>query len=350
MNAHRRPSPRPALAWRHRAVLLAMGLSAAAQAGPAHAAAIVPNGIPFTEVLNFSYNPLGTGLNYGNPCCDYLNTVNSAPAAPATSSYAQSGAWGSVAGTASANLATGQLKMRSNVVDADGTGHPSLQTNAIFGDSFHASTPGGSPFTWSAASQAAFTLNLSGSLTSSAPLPSLGPGAFVVLSILRPGTLDPAKPLINGPTAEQYFYWNIGNPGEQISYTDQAGNSQPLTPTGSFTSIPPVLTASFRPGGDFDWVLFLGASGQLGGAGSSFDLDLSHTLTLGYAGPQGSVTTAASRQFANFNPTLAPAAVPEPASLTLLGAGLALGLVMRLATVLGGPLRRELRGRTCQPA
>lgn len=311
-------------AWQRIGLAAAVGMAWAAGAPAARA-----GGIPFTEALNFSFNPLGSGINYPNPCCDYLNTVNSAPAAPAASNYAQSGAWGSVFGSASANLATGQLKMRASVVDIDGSAFPSLQTNAIFGDSFHASTPGGSPFTWSARSQAAFTLNLSGSLASSAPLPTLGPDAFVVLSILQPGTLDPAKPLINGPTAEQYFYWNIGNPGQQIYYVDQAGNHQLLTPTGNFLDIPPTLTASFRPNGDFDWVLFLGASGQLSTAGSSFDIDLSHTLTLGYAGPDGSVTTAASQQFANFGPTLPPASVPEPASLALVAGGLALALVRR---------------------
>lgn len=312
-----------------RQIILACCTAAAipAAANNAHAAAI-----PFNEALQFSNNPLGSGINYANPCCDYVNTINSGPAAPATSIYAKSGTWGAVNGYAYANLATGQLKMRSNVVNTDGTAYPSLQSNAIFGDSFTASTALGTPFSWTSASQAAFTLNLGGMLTSSAPLPTIGGDVFVILSILAPGTLDPNKPLINGPTAKQYFFWNIGNPGVKIYYTDQQMNSQPLTPTAEYTAIPPSLTASFTPGGDFDWVLALGADGQLANAGTNFDLDLSHTLTLSYAGPNGSVTQSASNQFVNFNATLPPAAIPEPASLALLGIGITLLLARRPAS------------------
>ena len=302
--------------------LLAVSLCALAPQA-AGAVAITPTGIPFSEALNFSYNPAATGSGYSNPCCDSLNTTHSAPASAATSSYAQSGAWGSVSGFASADLATGQLKIRSTNAVGDGSVSPSITSNAIFGDSFTARTAGGSPFAFTAASQAAFTLNLTGSLTSSAPLPTIGGAAFVILSILQPGTLDPAKPLVNGPTAEQYFYWNIGNPGLQIYYTDLAGNNVLLTPTANLTTLPQTLNAPFRPGGNFDWVLFLGASGQLSHAGDSFDIDLSHTLNLSYAGPQGSVTTAASGQFANFNATLPPATmVPEPGTLLLVAGGL----------------------------
>ena len=301
--------------WAALAVVLAVPVITPAVA---HAAATTPPGIAFNEALQFSYNPGASGINYSNPCCDYINVIKAAPASPAISTYSQSGPWGSVTGFASADLATGQLKMRSAVVDTDGTTNPSLQSNAIFGDSFTAQTPTGSPFTWNSASQAAFTVNLNGSLTSSAPLATVGGDVFVVLSILKAGTLDPDKPLVNGPTAIQYFFWNIGNPGTKIYYTDQQGNSQPLIPTAEFTTIPASLNASFNPSGNFDWVLLLGADGQLGTAGSSFDLDLSHTATLSYAGPDGSVTTAGSGQFKNFDATLPPTTVPEPATLALL--------------------------------
>ena len=160
--------------------------------------ATTPTGIPFTEAES------GSGST--DPCCDYLNTVHNAPSSAATSNYAQSGAWGSVSGVASADLGTGQLKIRSTNAVGDGSVSPSIQTNAIFGDSFTARTAGGSPFAFTAASQAAFTLNLTGSLISSAPLPTIGGAAFALLSILQPGTLDPTKPLVDGPTSEQYFY------------------------------------------------------------------------------------------------------------------------------------------------
>ena len=279
--------------------------------------------IPFTEALAFSVNPGASGINYGDPCCDYINTVNSAPASPATVTYGQTGSWGSVNSLASANLATGQLKMQAGAAVGDGSSAPYIQSNAIFGDGFRASTPGGQPFTWSAASHAQFTLNLSGVLSASDPLDAyFNADAFVILSILYKDTLDPTKPLVNGPNAQQYFFWNIGNPSTTIYYTDQTGHSQALTPTAQYSSIPSTITADFNPGGDFDWVLLLGASGQISGVGDYFDFDLSHTLDLSYAGPDGSVTTSVSEQFVNFNPTVADSQVPEPSTVALLGLGL----------------------------
>jgi hypothetical protein len=290
----------------------------------AHAATI-----PFDEALTFSYNPNATGIgNQQPPCCDYVNIVNSAPAAPASTTYSQSGSWGSVNASAAANLATGQLHMQAGETIGDGSASPSIQSNAIFGDGFRTTTSANQPFTWTAASQAQFTLNLSGTMSASHALDStFNPDLFVILSILDKNTLDPNTPLINGPNAMQYFFWNIGNPSTTIYYTDQNGNSQALTPTAQYSSIPTTITADFNPGGDFDWVLLIGASGQIGDPssflpGAFFDFDLSHTLTLSYAGPDGSVTTSVSNQFDNFNATL-PNSVPEPGSLLILLSGLA---------------------------
>jgi hypothetical protein len=295
--------------------LLALPLSGTARADT----------IPFNEVVSFSYNPDATGIGYPAPgCCDYINTVNSAPATPATVTYSQSGAWGSVGAFASADLASGQLKMQASAAMSDDTSYPSIQSNAIFGDGFRATTTGGQPFTWTSASQAQFTINLSGVMNASRALDAtFNADLFVILSILNPGTLDPNAPLINGPTAQQYFFWNIGNPTTDIYYTDQDGNHQLLTPTEQYTDIPSTITADFNPGGDFDWVLLLGASGQMSGPGDSFDFDLSHTLTLSYGGPDGSMTTPTSGLFANFDPTLPDASVPEPGSLLILLGALA---------------------------
>ena len=289
----------------------------------AHASATTST-IPFTEALNFSFNPAATGIGGGDSCCDYLNVIKSGPATPAVSTYDKSGTWGSVTGFASADLATGQLKMRAGASVGDGSTAPSIQTNAIFGDGFRATTPGLQPFNWTSTSHSRFTLDLSGTLTSSHPLDStFNADAFVILSILAKGTLDPNQPLVNGPTAQRYFFWNIGNPSTTIYYTDQNHVSQILTPTAQYSDIPPTITADFNPGGDFDWVLLLGASGQVSNPGDSFDFDLSHTLTLSYSGPNGSVTNSVSNQFTNFGPTLPDSVVPEPNSLLIVLGGLA---------------------------
>lgn len=281
-------------------------------------AAVVIGTQPFNEALSFSYNPLATGIGGGDPCCDYQNVIKAASAGAATNSYSQSGAWGSVNAYASADLATGQLKMRSAAASGDGSASPSSQSNAIFGDGFRAATSSGSAYTWLSSSRARFTLDLSGTMTSSRPLDgTFNADAFVILSILQKDTLDPNQPLINGPTAQQYFFWNIGNPTATIYYTDQNHNSQVLTPTAQYADIPATITADFSPGGDFDWVLLFGASGQVSGT-DSFDFDLSHTLNLSFSGPDGSVMSAVSNQFANFGATLPDAAaVPEPGSAAI---------------------------------
>jgi hypothetical protein len=274
--------------------------------------------IPFTWALNFSLNPNATGVGYPNPCCDYVQTLNSSPPSPAASSYTQSGSWGSVSGSASANLSTGQLKTNTSITNSNGTASPAMQTNAWFGDGFKTTNPNGSPFTWNS-STATFNIALDGTLTSSDAFAN--DAAFVVLAILDPGTLDPSQPLIGSPDSIEYFLWDIGNPDLQIYYTNPAGQSVPLAITAGYTSIPSTLSATFAPGGNFDWALLLGASGQLGAPGDSFLANFADTLTLSYVGPQGSVTTSDSGLFTNI--ASAPAPAPEPGTLVLLGLGFA---------------------------
>lgn len=268
--------------------------------------------IPFNWALNYSYNPNAVNTT------DYVQTLNSAPATPAVSTYSQSGSWGSVSGFASANLSAGELKLRSSATNGDGTAWPYMQTNAIFGDSFSTTTMGGSPYSWNASS-ATFNLALDGTL--SGVDASSNAGAFVLLMILNKGTLDPSQPLIGSVNTKQYFLWNLGNPTLQIYYTDPQGHSQALTTTYSYTSIPSTISATFAPGGDFDWALLLGASGQEMNLGDAFDVDLSHTLTLSYVGPDGGITTSDSGLFRNI--TARNGTVPEPSALALLGLALA---------------------------
>lgn len=280
--------------------------------------------IPFNEALNFSYNPNATSINQtpGSPT-DYLNVINSSqPLQPAESSYAQSGPWGSVNGYAKADLSTGTLKVSaSSNSAANGTDYPSMQVNAMFGDSFTTTnSQNGSPFVWNATT-ATFNLNLTGPNTMSSSDGFVNSAAFVFLAIMQKGTLDPNQPFIGNPSTITYFEYNIGNPDLQIYYTDQQGHPTALTPTASYLTIPTTISASFSPGGDFDWVLLLGASGQES-PGNYFSYDLSHTLTLNYVAPNGTTTTSASNQFANITDAPAVTSVPEPASLAIFGAGL----------------------------
>jgi PEP-CTERM motif len=273
--------------------------------------------IPFNEALTFSVNPNATGLGGQSPCCDYINVITNTSTA-ATASYSQSGSWGSVLASASADLSTGQLKMQASAANNGQGPFPYTQANAIFGDSFTTTSANGSPFAWNA-STATFNMALDGTLTSSDAFAG-SEGGFAILSILQKGTLDPNKPLIGGSNSLQYFLWDFGNTTQQIFYTDQNGNSQPLAITAGYTSLPSTLSATFAPNGDFDWVLLLGASGQPS-VGQSFDVDLSHTVTLSYVGPEGGITTADSGLFTNI--TQPATAVPEPGTLSLFLFGIA---------------------------
>jgi hypothetical protein len=86
------------------------------------------------------------------------------------------------------------------------------------------------------------------------------------------------------------------------------------------------LDASFNFGSDFDWTIDLGAGGgayDSAGVGS-LDVDLAHTLTVAYQGPDGTIVGSASGAFPGTVKAVVDA--PEPASAALLLSGL-LGIV-----------------------
>ncbi|QEH35476.1 hypothetical protein OJF2_40280 [Aquisphaera giovannonii] len=275
--------------------------------------------IPYTSALSYAYN-----TDDDTP----QSVTHSDPATASSVTLGQGGDYGSVGGFASADLSTGQLKVRAT--DAAQTGYnPYVQTNASFGDGFRTFGPGGSPFSWSPDTGARFTLDLTGSkVSSSGSLADLGygqAGAYILLSIFKPGTLGPDSSVVGDPNNVAYFLYLLGNPNQQLGYVDPSHNLHLLSPTAYYGDLTQDIhiTQDFQPGGDFDWVVLMGAGGGLNG-GQSYDMDLSHTLTVGYSGPAGTTTESVSGIFHNFG-----AAVPEPAGVAMLAIGLGGALAAR---------------------
>ena len=274
--------------------------------------------IPFTtasvEIENLPPGSTGTG---------YQVQTHTAPATVATMTNNLSGSWGSAAGFASADLSTGQLKIDAAATNIPSSNNPYVNVNAYFGDSFTTSTVGHTPFSWSSSTTAQFSMALNGTITSSTALADEGASAFILLMLYNKGTLDPNGNLLGSNLIGSPYLWTIGNAGVQLYYTPQGGTSTPVTATANFDTIPSNITQAVTPGGDFDWVLLIGAGGQPG-PGQNFEVDMSHTVTLSYQGPVGSVTASDSGMFQNIT-----TATPEPQSLALLALGFGATLVRR---------------------
>lgn len=283
---------------------LCLALAVGSLGGPAYCATI-----PYTEALVSTFNPNETVT----PIDQHF-----APAAPSSVTYSAAGPWGSVGGSATANLSTGQLKIRATNRPNDGTS-PYMQSNAWFGDGFRANSPSG-PFSWTPQSTSRFSIDLTNnSVTASDQLGNLGfggVGAFVLLSLYQPGTLDPAGKLVGGTNNITYFLYLLGNPNQHLSYTDPQGQSHPLIPTAFYgdASQDIHIRQDFQPNGDFDWAVLLGASGQLQGE-QFYDMNFANTLTTSYSGPAGTTTTSSSGLFQNFTE------IPEPASAAVIASG-----------------------------
>ena len=310
-------------ASRRTSLLAAVVLAAAP--GAAHATAITQT-VPFTEVITYdvgSFNPPNASAN--NSPSVFNDIRNSSPATPASSSIGGADLTGSVSATASANLSTGQLKVRATASAPGDTAFPPyIQTNAIFGDGFNTRTAAAQPFNWTSATNAQFKFTLSGTVTAllggnPATLPDTHGNLFLDIQILRKGTLNDNTKLVGDPNAIANFFYTFDGSNSVIYYNDPQGNHTAIPVTAAYPDLPGTITQTFTPGGDFDWTMLLGASGQVAADGS-FDIDLSHTLTVDYAGPAGSVTTSDSGLFTNI--TALAVTVPEPASLLIFLTGL----------------------------
>ncbi len=240
----------------------------------------------------------------------------------ASTQYAGSDGWGSVGGLASADLASGQLKSRSavNFVSPPDAALY-MQSNARFGDGFRTNTAAGSPFTWVPGQGARFSMRLDGTMTSTPqPLEAMNGGAFLILTLFQPGTLTPEQNAISGPNIIRSYTYYLGNPNQNL-VSCFMGSCVPVIPAAIFTSFADGLdiVQDINPGGDFDWQVLLGAAGWQTMPGS-FDFDFSHTVTVGYQGPAGALTSSVSGAFNNIG---APLPVPEPGAWSLMLAGLA---------------------------
>ncbi len=279
--------------------------------------------IPFNYTIINTHTPADTDPgHFFNSDIDLQTGASPAPANSSLTDYNGPGDnAGSVGGSAYADLAHGQLKARSFADDPQGQGLYN-QENAIFGDGFRAQSPSG-PFQWTADSTGHFGIQIDGSVTASPDVTAMGVGGFVILTLYQPGTLNPDQNLVGSPNIITYYMWLIGNPNQNIFSCDFHGNCVPLTPNQTYVDFSDTIdiSADIQPGGDFDWSLILGFSGQDQYAGF-YDMDFSHTLNLSYTGPDGSTTGSISGAFPNTVLTVDPVAAPEPISLSMFGSGL----------------------------
>jgi hypothetical protein len=293
--------------------------------------------VPFSQAFVAEHNPDLPFSNYFISADDN----NSSPPSAAASSLANSGVWGNAGASASANLGSGQLGGRiygSLTGQCNGACEANniySQSNALFGDGFRSLNSDGSPFSWQSGSTARFGLTVDGSLAASPAFggPNSG-GAWVTLMLFQYDSLNPTAVFGAQPNLITYYHYLIGNPNLQV--TSFGGGVVPnltLLPTaylGALGGGPINIVQDFQPGGDFDWVLLLGAYANADQPGANFDVDLSHTVTFAYEGPAGTHTRSVSGLFDNF--AVPSTSVPEPSTVSLLALCFAgLGLARRRA-------------------
>ena len=263
---------------------------------------------------------------------------------------------------AQASLAAGTLKTNAEFAFGSnglvsGAPIPLNQTNgdatanASFADSFSTvNSSNGSAFVWSAGDTGTFNFQINGSTSIPSGLTSPDSSlnsvfSDITLELFKPGALEliaesnaldcngsPTNPTlcdqigneINADFISSSFTY-LGNPLVPSSYGVTSSEVTALNPSG-----PTDVNFTVDPGqADFEWIMGLDDFVYVDATEQNVDVvqNFSDTVETSYTGPTGTTTYGAVQ----FNNVLeAPAAAPEPASLGLLGIGLAgLGAVRR---------------------
>lgn len=278
---------------------------------------------------------------YGKATNGTLDTLDSnadfkanglANGGPASSAAAANSAWGTASNAASTDLSTGKLSLR-NSLESFENGNLRSEVFASMGDSFRASSGSGgySPFAWSGTDTASFSFDISGLYDAQNTADTM----YFSLSILKAGALDEYAGYAQGGSLPNTWF----DENELQSFSYALGAMDPAQApyfTDFLTEFPSTLTASFTPGGDFDWAINFYALSDysLSEADPSQEaysvFDFSHTIVASYQGPQGSTTYSASGAFPGTQSLGPISAVPEPATWAIMitGFGLA-GVALR---------------------
>jgi hypothetical protein len=278
-------------------------------------------------------------IGSGGVCPDstngsYENNISNTGAL-VQSSRSSSGPAGTESSASVADLANASLKAGTSATLGDGSSSVSALARARFGDSFTA-YQGDELFTWTDTETVKFSLALSGSNEASGA--AVTSDASFLLRIMKPGGVDAYARWVNGDSSA-LSVWQAAT----IGLFDYAlGTLTDPTLGTEVPAFPATIDVSFAPGGNFDWVAILYANSVVY-AGDFADysmINFLNTATLSYTGLAGIQTYSGSGLFPG---TLALPAIPIPASLPLLAAGVA-ALIAASRRWQGSPSARAGQG------
>lgn len=265
-------------------------------------------------------------LAYGHPdhtsiqADDFFNNTINTGLTPSSSSGQFSVPLATAAATASANLATGSLKVYSSATDRAQAGG-----FVEFGDSFQFTDNSGGAFNWTGSDEATFHIDLSGGVTQSG-ININNSISSIAIRIFQPGGLDAyIQDSYYTDEDSQTYEWIDMIIADQSYQLDSPEYVQWLYdtfpdkyPQGSIqhiTDFPSSIDFSFMPEGDFDWQVQL-SSYVDSSEGGTVTADFSNTAVVSFTGPAGSQTLSSSGVFPNTS------IIPEPSSSFMLGVSL----------------------------